>query len=176
MGCLSVTNRFGNSRKNNFLDSRPRSDVETSGIEKRCKFNFSFFDASQDAGQSFEDWGAETGLCSLSSLLNKIKEYTNFPLDYWLHQRVGGGGLSVLAHYGDFPRRSDFEHPAHVPHDVEWCRFRLGNMVRLIGFVIPNNLSGKAVEHRGRQYFLDGNTFYVVFLDKDHRFYQSEGG
>lgn len=169
-----MTNKFGNTKKKTFIESRPISSIETSGIEKRCKFNFSYFDAYQDAGQSFEDWDAETGLCCLSSLMNKIKEYTNFPLTYWLHQRAGGGGLKVLAHYGDFPTNSDFTHPPHVPHDVEWCRFRLGQAVRLIGFVVPNSLSGKEITHNGKTHFLDGNTFYVVFLDKDHRFYKSE--
>lgn len=169
-----MANRFVNSRKARFLESRPRSDIETSEIEKRCKFNFSYFDAAQDAGQSFEDWGAGTGLCCLSSLIEKLKEYSKFPLDHWLHQRVGSGGLKVLAHYGDFPKNSDFNHPAHVPHDVEWSRFRLGQKVRLIGFVLPKSLSGKEIKHNGKIYFLDSNTFYVVFLDKDHRFYKSE--
>lgn len=169
-----MANKFQNSKKQKFIKSRPTSDIETSDIEKRCKFNFSYFDSSQEAGQGFDDWNADNGLCSLLTLINKIKEYTGASLDYWFHQRAGAGGLTVFARYGDFPRNSDFEHPPHVPHDVEWCRFRLGQAVRLIGFVIPANLSGKTVEHRGKTFVLDANTFYVVFLDKNHRFYKTE--
>ena len=70
---------------------------------------------------------------------------------------------SVLEIYDRFPIRSDFYHPKSVPFDVEWARFRLEGDMRLIGFVIPNQI---ALE-KG----LPNNVFYIVFLDKDHRFY-----
>jgi hypothetical protein len=93
-----------------------------------------------------------------------------------LEQRVGRGGLTVLAYYDNFPSRSDFKHPPHVPHDVTWARFRLGSKVRLIGFVLSEDVcrAKSKVATEGHVYPYDPNTFYVVFLDKDHKFYISE--
>lgn len=163
-----------NPKKLEFLDSRPKSCIDTSDIAARSKFNFSFFDCRQDAGQSFEDWNLQNGACSLDVLLNKMKEYTKEPLSYWRNQRCGGGGLKILGQYGDFPSNSEFNHPDHVPHDACWARFRLGNKVRLIGFLIPEELNGKEYTHRGHSYKFDSNTFYLVFLDQNHVFYKTE--
>ncbi len=165
--------QFSNSKKNRFLNTRSQSSVETSAIAQRCKFNFSYFDADQAAGQDFTDWGADSGICSLATLLDKIKSYTKEPLSYWRNQRVGGGGLSVFEDYRHFPNQSDFSHPPHVPHDVIWSRFRLGNKVRLVGFILPQSLANRPSSENDK-FSYDTNTFYVVFLDKDHRFYRSE--
>lgn len=164
--------QFNNSRKSRFLQSRPQNSIETSEIAGRCKFNFSYFDPGQAAGQDFSDWNSDSGLCSLTTLLEKIKSYTKEPLSYWRNQRVGSGGLSVFEDYRQFPARSDFTHPPHVPHDVLWSRFRLGNRVRLIGFILPQTLANQ--QDSSEKFRYDTNTFYVVFLDKDHRFWQTE--
>lgn len=170
--------RFSNSKKENFLASRPQSSIDTSEIEIRCKFNYSYFDQSQTAGQNLDEWMSERGISSLKNLFEKIKEYTSQPLKYWLNERVGSGGLSVLAYYDSFPKKSEFVHPPHVPHDVTWARFRLGNKVRLIGFVLPEDVcrSKSKVSTNGNFYPYDPNTFYVVFLDKNHKFYLTERG
>jgi len=166
--------KFKNTKKANFLNTLPQSDIETSDIATRCKFNFSYFDASQEAGQDFCDWDSPSGLNSLAGLLNKLKEYTKQPLSYWLNQRVGGGGLKVLAYYGKFPEKSDFKFPAYIPHDVSWARFRLGNKVRLIGFVIPEKITNEMNKAVVKDSHYDSNTFYVVFLDREHQFYKTE--
>ncbi len=96
--------RFNNKKKDKFLESRPKCDIETSGIACRSKFNFSYFDSSQAYGQNFSDWNQATGLCSLVSLLDKIKQYTKMPLSYWRNERVGRGGLKTLAYYRVFQK------------------------------------------------------------------------
>lgn len=85
---------------------------------------------------------------------------------------MGGGGLKVLEYYGDFPDNSDFKHPKHVPADAHWARFRLGNKVRLVGFVISKDALKNMPEEEQEKFC--HNTFYVVFLDKDHKFYKTE--
>ena len=166
---------FSNSRKNRLLQSLPTSSIETSDIATRCSFNFSYFEANQNAGQNFDEWNDSQGASSLATLLDKIKNYTKEPLSYWRNERAGSGGLKVLTNYDQFPKKSHFSHPPHVPHDVVWSRFRLSNMVRLIGFVIPANIAGKIyTDPKGNQYRFDSNTFYVVFLDRDHQFFQTE--
>lgn len=166
---------FKNSpKKAAFLESRSRTSIETSGIATKCKFNLSYFDSTQEPSQCFSDWNEEAGICSLDSLLDKIKEYTKESLSYWRNQRCGGGGLKVLAYYDDFPNRSAFVHPPHIPHDACWARFRLGNRVRLIGFVIPEQMNNIECSQQEKGYRYDSNTFYLVFLDKNHTFYQIE--
>lgn len=78
-----------------------------------------------------------------------------------------GSGNHVLEVYGAFPRRSEFKHPHHVPSDVDWARFHLDGKKRLIGFTIPKDLC--SIHQR-----FDGNTFYVVFLDLEHKFYATK--
>ena len=164
---------FSKSRlSSKFVESLPEVIIETSKINVKCKFNLSYLDDDQPAGQKFFRWSHDTGISSLTNLLTKLKEYTYQPLNYWKNERAGGGGLKVLEYYGDFPKKSDFSHPRHVPSDAHWARFRLGNKVRLIGFVISKDSIKHLTEDEQQKY--DHNTFYVVFLDKEHKFYKTE--
>ena len=160
--------RFKNKTKDRFIDRLPTNDIENSDLAGRSSFCFSFLDTSQ-IGQGFNDWNNAGGATSLDSVLNKIKDYTRQPLIHWT--TIANAPLVI---YGQFPNNSDFLHPKHVPHDVLWGRFRLGNMVRLVGFIISDELDGKVISLKGQDYRLCSNIFYVVFLDKDHKFYKTE--
>lgn len=163
--------RYKNSRRDLFLKELsgfPSLEEDGNDLSVRSKFNFSYFDSSQAVGQSFDDW---TEL-QLRELLKKLKEYSTKSLDCWRNERVGKGGLKVLATYGVFPKRSLFVCPKHVPHQAQWGRFRLGYKIRLIGFTVPAEFH-KTLHPKTGEYF-DKNTFYVVFLDRDHGFYLTE--
>ncbi len=170
-----MTKNFSSSpKKDAFLKKIPQDTIETSDIAIRCKFNFSYLDTNQ-IGQNFIDWNDIAGDSKLVKLMDKLKEYTRESLSYWKNKEIGTGRRggkgkrqSCLEIYGDFPKNSGFSHPAHVPEDVSWARFRLDNKTRLAGFVIPDRLSGSN-DTSGKQY--DTNTFYVVFLDESHQFY-----
>ncbi|MFJ4344579.1 hypothetical protein [Pseudomonas sp. NPDC089401] len=155
-----------NLKKTKFLKSIPTTDIESSELVRMLKFNFQFFDGEQDWGSSFDDLTADASI----KLLKKLKDFSGKSLNDWAKENAGGNGLTVYARYDDFPKNSDFKHPIHVPHDVLWGRFRLGNKYRLAGFVIPDTLHGQT---RGGFHF-DKNTFYVVFIDMEHRFYKKE--
>jgi hypothetical protein len=45
-----------------------------------------------------------------------------------------------------------FEYPAHIPEDAKWARIHVNGPAIIAGHVI-------------------NNTFYLVFLDKTHKFY-----
>jgi hypothetical protein len=162
-----MTKKFGNSRKDQFLANviLASIDDDADDLTARSKFNFSYFEV-QPAGQDFSVWPHG----QLTKLLEKLKEYGRKPLSYWQTQRLGSH--PVLSVYGNFPRNSDFSHPKHVPHQVRWGRFRLEATVRLVGFVLPSECSGQFHAKTGVAF--DCNTFYVVFLDANHRFYKSE--
>ncbi len=161
--------KYRNNRKKAFLDTIPPSSIESKGADLtgRCKFNFGYFDSSQEEAQHFKEWTNE----QLVKLLDKLVAYTKESLRYWQNEGIGKKSQHVLEVYGAFPpkSKSKFKHPSHVPHDVEWARLRLESKVRLIGFVLPAEYEGKVNEGTKLKY--DCNTFYVVFLDKNHKFY-----
>lgn len=156
-----------NSLKKKFLEQFPTISLENSDIKDRCKFNLSFFDDSQQYASSFASLRPDV----LTDIVNKIKAYTRNDLNYWRNQRTGGHGLKILADYETFPKKSNFTHPKFVPHDVSWCRFRMENLSRLIGFTVP----GSQIDRTNKTFpDYDLNTFYLVFIDLDHNFYLTE--
>ncbi len=159
--------KFGSPRKTKFISEFPENSLSDSDIRSRCKFNFSFFDDSQPHGSGFHE--LEAGV--LADILLKIKSFTRNDLNYWRNERCGAHSLKVYADYKSFPARSEFKFPKAIPHDVNWGRFRLENLSRLIGFTIP----GTFRPHETTDHFsYDFNTFYVVFIDLEHKFYLSE--
>ncbi len=151
-----------NRKKERFLNSLPENLIENSlqNFENKINFNFSFFDKTQ--GQDFKDWTKK----QLAELLEKLKYYSKETIEYWKKQRAGQKSSTVLAVYGKFPGRSDFNHPKHIPLDVEWARFRLEGDSRVIGFVIK--------KEECQRHNICPDTFYVVFLDNTHDFYKSK--
>lgn len=154
-----------NAKKDRFLKLFPETSIGNCDIESRFKINFSFFDDSQEYGSGFS--GLEAG--ALADIIEKIRAYTRHDLNYWRHRRCGSHGLKIFADYGAFPTNSKFIHPKSVPYDVNWCRFRMENLSRLIGFTIPAHL-----ESKNGSLPYDANTFYLVFIDLQHKFYISE--
>jgi len=159
--------RFKNSNKEKHLASIPKTslDNDEDKLTIKSKFNFSYMDFSQ-FGQRFEDWN----LVQLQKLLNKLVEYSRESLNHWAQQRIGAKNNTVLEVYGNLPKKTKCNKwPEHVPHQAQWARFRLEGRARLVGFVLPNEYSGKSHSKTGKQF--DCNTFYVVFLDLMHEFY-----
>lgn len=159
--------KYSNSKKISFLDSIPTVslDDDKNTITLRCKFNFSYF-TIDEASQDFKEWSQN----ELSKLLDKLKEYSKFSLEHWTTQYQGK--FPTFVKYDSYPTNTDFTKPKHIPHQAIWSRFHLENKVRLIGFVIPDEYDDK-LHHQTNKRF-DTNTFYVVFLDKEHRFYKVE--
>ena len=153
-----------NSKKEKFLStlSMETNVSEISAIKGKMSFSFKYFDGSQEAGQDFKDWNDK----QKQELLEKLRDYSREDKKYWLNQRVGSGGLKLLEIYGQFPSNTDFKYPQHVPDNVSWARFRLESSVRLVGFFVN--------EDDAKKYCLSTDIFYIVFLDKDHRFYKME--
>jgi len=105
--------------------------------------------------------------------MQKLQEYGREPLSYWMTRPIGKSG-TVLSIYGGFPVKSALIHPKHVPNQARWGRFRLDWSGRLCGFVVPKELEGTL--HSNTNVRFDSNTFYAVFLDRDHCFYKGSEG
>ncbi len=97
-------------------------------------------------GQTFEEWEQE-GL--LSSLMTKLVELSQ-------KNRVTAAQQGCISVYGSFPDDSDFRIPRFIEGDVDWA--------------VIKDIGGQ--KHRVAGYIVD-NIFYVVFLDKDHKFYKT---
>lgn len=160
---------FQSSRKINFIDTIPKSSIESesSTLATKCKFNFAYFDVQKNS-QSFEDWTEK----QRTDLFNKLKAYSSESLQHWKATQIGKKTGKVLSIYGEFPQNSDLQRPKHVPHDVEWGRFRLDYSSRLVGFILPEKYD--EIKHKKTGKMFDCNTFYIVFLDENHCFCKSK--
>jgi hypothetical protein len=146
-------------------------DGDEDELTIRCKFNFHYMDFTQKAGQNFNDWKQT----QLAGLLDKLRIYSAKPISHWEKERAGSKSGTIFVTYPRFPKKSitDFKLPKKlVPHQAIWGRFRLGSGSRLIGFVIPKQYDGKI--HKNTKIQFDCNTFYAVFLDRDHKFWKSK--
>ena len=103
------------------------------------------FDSNQ--GQSFELWERENLLALAIRKLQGVCSLT----------RMEATRQQIIKEYpkGIFPAKSDFYQPKHIPEDISWCSMHIQGKECVIGY-------------------FDDNVFYVVFLDKDHRFWITE--
>lgn len=136
---------------NKFTKTAPVSRIkDTLGIKKdgltseNFKVSFQYLDTSQKYGSGFRDW-QKCGL--LSKMMETLQGYCHKPL---ISQFDGNKFVA----YDDFPP-SDctmFERPVNIPEDAHWARLHILNKTVVVGHYV-------------------GNTFFVVFLDKTHKFY-----
>jgi hypothetical protein len=109
-------------------------------------FSFKDFDVNQcPPGQTFKEW-EEKGL--LSDLMTKLVELS-------VMNRVQAGQNKCIEMYDSFPPNSDFHIPKYILGEVKWGTIQ--------------DIGGQ--KHRVAGYMID-NVFYVVFLDKDHKFWK----
>lgn len=127
------------------MSSRKRKGLEfKSGKPKRfIVFSLKDFDINQ--GQSFVNWEKEN---ILSNLLTRLREICAYTIEEALSKQI-------VKKYDNFPIKSDFHHPKHIPEGVNWGAIRIKGKERIIGYI-------------------EDNIFFVVFLDKDHRFWITE--
>lgn len=161
---------YGNTRGQIRLSEYAKQimlETTTDKLTARCKFNFHYFTKDKNAGQGFDEWTHG----QLLKLMDKLKAYSENSLGYWQTQVLEK--QSVLEIYGAFPKaKSEFTEPTRIPSDVQWGRFRLEGDMRLVGFIVPTD-KHKDV-HKGTREIYDSNTFYIVFLDSEHKFYRTK--
>lgn len=80
-------------------------------------------------------------------MMETLYGYSHKPLT----QQYDGDKFSL---YGGFPNKSQtlFSYPPSVPPDAHWARIHVTGQAVIVGHIV-------------------GNTFYVVFLDKTHKFW-----
>jgi hypothetical protein len=142
------------SAKNNSFKARSKDSLQRKKgkrqdfSEKREKFIvFSFKDFDRNQGQSFKEWEEEE---LLALAVSKISQLSNLTMSQAIQQTI----LKVYTKV-EFPPKSDFKHPKHVKDGVKWASFHVQGKECIIGYV-------------------EENVFYIVFLDKDHKFWKTE--
>lgn len=146
------SNRFAS--KFNIIDETKFERRQKIRDERKVKedlpkivFSFKDFDIRQiPPGQSFEEWQDEK---ILAYTLNKFGHICALNI-------VEAQQQGMIKIYKDFPEKSDFELPRHILGDVNWAVIMdiKGQKGRVAGHIIDN-------------------VFYVVFLDKEHKFYKT---
>lgn len=136
-----------NFHKSKIVFSFEKSKVSSVKDKERiCNFkvSFQYLDTTQEYGSSFKDW-QKVGL--LSKAMETLQGYCYKPL----LEQLDGDKFTV---YGDFPAKGNtkFKYPKNVPQDAKWARIHINGAAVIIGHIV-------------------NDTFYVVFLDKTHKFY-----
>lgn len=137
-----------------FREPRARSKRETDVREPKITekphvaFSFEYFINQDSVGQSLETWSDSKLLVCMLQKMVHISSQT--PAQAMQDQ--------TLTIYDDFPIKSvnDFTCPQHLSDEKNWGVLR--------------NIGKQKVRIAG---FLKGNIFYVVYLDKDHKFWKS---
>lgn len=134
-----------NFKKKNVIPLQKKKP-STSGIKGNGNFKISlqYFDSTQKFSSTFRDW-QKSGL--LSKALETLQGYCGAPLE----SQTKTDKFTV---YGNFPDKdcTKFKCPSHVPADACWARIHVNGPAIIVGHVVKD-------------------TFYVVFLDKTHKFW-----
>jgi hypothetical protein len=104
---------------------------------------FSFRDFDQTQGQTFAEW---QNLGLLDTMMDKLKEYSR--------KTVSEAQKAAFTVYDRFPPKSEFKPPRFIPENVKWASLHIQGKECIAGH-------------------LADNIFYVVFLDKEHKFWPS---
>lgn len=108
------------------------------------QFSFKDFRGNQQ-GQTFQGWEKEL----LASLMDKCIAICNC-------NRIEAEQQKYIKVYGKFSTKSGFENPFPDAEGLQWA--------------VIMNIGGQKARVVG---YVDGNIFYVVFLDAEHQFYPS---
>ena len=135
--------RYNNKQKSTFF-TKNRHSISDVGHNSNFKLSFQYLDTTQKYASSFKDW-QKVGL--LSRAMDTLHGYCCSPL----MEQVDGDKFTI---YGSFPPKdkTKFEYPKHVPEDANWARIHINGSSVIIGHIV-------------------NDTFYVVFLDKTHKFW-----
>ena len=138
-------NRFKERNNASYKRKIERIELRSAPTERYIVLSFKDFDGNQ--GQTFEYW-ERVNLLSLA--IRKLQGVCGLT-------RMDATRQQIIKEYpkGKFPENSDFSHPKHILEDISWCSMHIQGKECVIGY-------------------FEENIFYVVFLDKDHRFWITE--
>ena len=150
---MKKNNKFSqkfSTKGNNYVQrDKPFLDEKIKEKDKFIIFSFKDFDHTQpiNSPETFQIWEKE-------QLLSQFNEKLVFLSDKTIAQALSE---KIITTYDSFPPNSDFTHPKHINEDVKWARIE--------------KISGQKARVAG---YIENNVFYIVFLDKEHKFWKTE--
>ena len=97
-----------------YIDSaKEKASIKDLGEDECFLISLKHFDRNQSP--SFSDWEEDM---MLSEAVEALSGYCHLPLT----AQIDGKKFVV---YGDFPKKSKFTHPSHVPQDAKWGRIHV---------------------------------------------------
>lgn len=121
-----------------------KASVQSQEKTGNFKVSLQYFDSQPMFASGFKDWQKD-GL--LSKALETLHGYSHKPL----MEQVDGDKFTLYPSFPP-PDKTKFDYPKHVPEDAHWARIHVNGPAVLVGHVVRN-------------------TFYLVFLDKTHKFW-----
>lgn len=140
--------KFQKHKQESFLQSVLKAKKQSSVNDPERLGNFQislqYYNDDQPSTGTLRIWQAE-GI--LADAIEVLSGYCKRPL----REQIDGEKFSL---YQGFPTpdKTDFTFPQNVPEDAHWARIHVKGKPVIIGHVVDN-------------------TFFIVFLDKDHRFW-----
>ena len=133
-----------NKTRNDDSIKRKSANREAFSEDRYKEICFNFKYLDKNQGQTYENWEEEK---LLALMLNRFTHLSS--------QNIMEAQKGILKIYGEqFPDKSAFDYPDYIPQNVKWGSIRIQGEERVIGFI-------------------KDNIFYVVFLDKNHKFWPS---
>ena len=135
-------------RSKELRSSNRNTDTRTENTKKNSdgfiSFSFKHFSNIDGIGQSIQTWQSEA---LTDSLYEKLIYVTQNGIT--ILQQEG-----TLTCYKRFPSVSDFSVPGDLDESLNWS--------------VIKNIGGQKHRVAG---FIENNVFYIVYLDRDHRFW-----
>lgn len=126
------------------LEQKKNRSVNDSELTGNFQISLQYYNDDQPSKETLLDWQND-GL--LAKALDVLKGYCQRPLQ----EQIDGDKFAM---YNEFPPKdkTDFSFPKNVPEDAHWARIHVNGRSVIVGHVV-------------------NNTFFIVFLDKNHRFW-----
>jgi len=122
------------------------SNISSRDYNGRINFSFSDLDISQHNKEDFQTWERDN---LLLILLNRIKEITCLDIEEAKKQKI----IKIYPHFPP-SNKTKYKIPQYLNRELQWCVAHIQGKEVIAGHLIEN-------------------TFYIVFLDKEHHFWIS---
>ncbi|HFU76494.1 MAG TPA: hypothetical protein ENK66_09650 [Arcobacter sp.] len=140
------------SRKNPLKNkASKKSDIKGKsnpfGFNAPVVFSFKELDSTQHLKETFECWDKEN---LLPKLLNKIKDVSTMNMS-------DATQSNTIKNYGHFPEsnKTKYKVPTHLSKELQWASMHIQGREVVAGHIVEN-------------------VFYIVFLDREHKFWISK--
>lgn len=139
--------KIPSQKKTSMINGLSYSTTAKNNEQSNGDFVLSFKHLDPNQGQTLTEW-EEDGI--LAQAMETLKNYC-------CNSLLSQCGTDKFTIYGGFPPKdvTKYSHPKHVPEDANWARIHVNGKQCIIGHV-------------------NRNVFNVVFLDKEHHFWNSE--